>query len=94
MLARDLGRPVYAVVSTHIVSWAESRYQKQYKKRGANMVGTQDLRNHGDSPHHARHDYQAMADDVHAFIEEHNLKDVTLIGHSMLVVFRMRQIQG
>jgi len=54
-LARDLGRPVYAV----------------------------DLRNHGDSPHHPKHDYLAMAEDVAGFIEEHKLKDTTLIGHSM-----------
>jgi len=26
-----------------------------------------------------------MADDVAGFIEEHKLKDTTLIGHSMLV---------
>jgi len=54
-LARDLGRPVYAV----------------------------DLRNHGDSPHSPYHDYMSMADDVAGFIDEHKLKDTTLIGHSM-----------
>lgn len=54
-LARDLGRPIYAV----------------------------DLRNHGDSPHNPYHDYLSMAEDVAGFIEEHNLKDTTLIGHSM-----------
>ncbi|TVY19069.1 Abhydrolase domain-containing protein [Lachnellula arida] len=54
-LARDLGRPVYAV----------------------------DLRNHGDSPHNPTHDYMAMAGDVAGFIEEHQLKNTTLIGHSM-----------
>ncbi|RDW70235.1 alpha hydrolase-6 [Coleophoma crateriformis] len=42
-----------------------------------------DLRNHGESPHDPRHDYSAMADDVAGFIEEHKLKDTTLIGHSM-----------
>lgn len=42
-----------------------------------------DLRNHGDSPHDPHHDYLAMADDVAGFIEEHSLKDTTLIGHSM-----------
>ncbi|KAK3685992.1 Alpha/Beta hydrolase protein [Podospora appendiculata] len=55
VLARDLGRYVYAV----------------------------DLRNHGESPHHHRHDYNAMADDVARFITEHGLKEPTLIGHSM-----------
>ncbi|KAK3378186.1 Alpha/Beta hydrolase protein [Podospora didyma] len=42
-----------------------------------------DLRNHGESPHHERHDYTAMAADVADFIREHGLKDPTLIGHSM-----------
>ncbi|KAI9746443.1 MAG: hypothetical protein M1818_000156 [Claussenomyces sp. TS43310] len=54
-LARDLGRPVYAV----------------------------DLRNHGDSPHAPCHDYLAMAEDIAGFMVEHELKDATLIGHSM-----------
>lgn len=43
----------------------------------------QDLRNHGDSPHDARHDYTALAEDVEHFIQEHKIKDSTLIGHSM-----------
>ncbi|KAH9221835.1 prolyl oligopeptidase-like protein [Leptodontidium sp. 2 PMI_412] len=54
-LARDLGRPIYAV----------------------------DLRNHGDSPHNPNHDYLSMANDVEGFMEEHGLKEPTLIGHSM-----------
>ncbi|KAL1842510.1 hypothetical protein VTJ49DRAFT_5116 [Mycothermus thermophilus] len=46
-------------------------------------VYTVDLRNHGDSPHHHRHDYPAMASDVAEFIQQHGLKEPTLIGHSM-----------
>ncbi|KAI9158826.1 non-ribosomal peptide synthetase [Paramyrothecium foliicola] len=42
-----------------------------------------DLRNHGDSPHNARHDYLAMAGDVTEFIRERGLEGTTLIGHSM-----------
>ncbi|OAA56984.1 alpha beta hydrolase fold family [Niveomyces insectorum RCEF 264] len=42
-----------------------------------------DLRNHGDSPHVPRHDYPAVAEDVAHFIQEHELKDVSIIGHSM-----------
>ncbi|GAB7347961.1 hypothetical protein MBLNU459_g5466t1 [Dothideomycetes sp. NU459] len=42
-----------------------------------------DLRNHGDSPHDARHDYTALAEDVEHFIEEHKLEKSILIGHSM-----------
>jgi len=42
-----------------------------------------DLRNHGDSPHAPHHDYVSMADDVAGFIDEHELQQTTLIGHSM-----------
>lgn len=42
-----------------------------------------DLRNHGESPHDKRHDYEAMASDVAHFIETNDLRDATVIGHSM-----------
>ena len=42
-----------------------------------------DLRNHGESPHNAYHNYIAMAGDVQQFVEERRLGQVTLIGHSM-----------
>jgi pimeloyl-ACP methyl ester carboxylesterase len=42
-----------------------------------------DLRNHGDSSHDARHDYTALAEDVEGFLQKQNIKDSTLIGHSM-----------
>lgn len=42
-----------------------------------------DLRNHGDSYHDPKHDYDALGDDIESFIEKHELKDSTLIGHSM-----------
>ncbi|CEJ57687.1 hypothetical protein PMG11_06371 [Penicillium brasilianum] len=42
-----------------------------------------DLRNHGDSDHHPRHDYMEMALDVESFINYHELERPTLIGHSM-----------
>ncbi|KAF2728942.1 alpha/beta-hydrolase [Polyplosphaeria fusca] len=42
-----------------------------------------DLRNHGDSAHHKIHNYTVLADDTEAFLKKHNLKDATLVGHSM-----------
>ncbi|CAI6333317.1 unnamed protein product [Periconia digitata] len=42
-----------------------------------------DLRNHGDSPQEKTHNYTALSEDVLAFLEKHDLKDATLIGHSM-----------
>ncbi|KAF5316811.1 hypothetical protein D9619_006509 [Psilocybe cf. subviscida] len=42
-----------------------------------------DMRNHGTSPHTTPHTYQAMAEDVHKFIEDKGLSQVALLGHSM-----------
>ncbi|OJJ72633.1 hypothetical protein ASPBRDRAFT_64984 [Aspergillus brasiliensis CBS 101740] len=42
-----------------------------------------DMRNHGESGHHPKHDYMEMALDVKSFIESHQLQSPTLIGHSM-----------
>ncbi|ROT40902.1 abhydrolase domain-containing protein [Sodiomyces alkalinus F11] len=42
-----------------------------------------DLRNHGESPHHKQHDYLSMAEDVARFLSQHNVKEPTVIGHSM-----------
>ena len=42
-----------------------------------------DLRNHGNSPHSDIMDYPSMAADVLAFMDEHGLEQVALLGHSM-----------
>jgi len=42
-----------------------------------------DMRNHGQSPHSAAFSYDAMADDLAEFLEDHALVNPILIGHSM-----------
>lgn len=42
-----------------------------------------DMRNHGQSPHSDEFSYKAMSDDIFEFINEHNLKEINIIGHSM-----------
>ena len=42
-----------------------------------------DLRNHGDSPHSERLDYQVMAEDVRQLVERLSLDSCSIIGHSM-----------
>jgi len=42
-----------------------------------------DARNHGKSPHSDSHSYAEMAEDVFEFFHDHQLKNATLIGHSM-----------
>jgi pimeloyl-ACP methyl ester carboxylesterase len=42
-----------------------------------------DMRNHGQSPHSSAFSYDAMADDLAEFLEDHALVNPILIGHSM-----------
>jgi len=42
-----------------------------------------DQRNHGQSPHSPTMNYQALAEDLHEFVEEHHLSSPAVIGHSM-----------
>jgi esterase len=42
-----------------------------------------DQRNHGQSPHTTIHSFPAMADDLAEFMEEHDIENPILIGHSM-----------
>jgi pimeloyl-ACP methyl ester carboxylesterase len=55
------------------------------KRFGENgfKVYTLDQRNHGLSQHSDAWDYQLMAEDLKEFIEEHQLQNVILLGHSM-----------
>lgn len=53
-----------------------------------------DQRNHGHSPHEENINYDLMADDLNELIENENLNDITLLGHSMggKTVMRFSQI--
>ncbi|MEX2484018.1 MAG: alpha/beta fold hydrolase [Brumimicrobium sp.] len=53
-----------------------------------------DQRNHGESEWSNSFNYDVLADDLNEFIEDHNLKDVILIGHSMggKTIMRFAQI--
>ncbi|MFP4094854.1 MAG: alpha/beta fold hydrolase [Cyclobacteriaceae bacterium] len=42
-----------------------------------------DQRNHGLSPHDDEFNYPVMAEDLHEFIREHQLKNPIVLGHSM-----------
>ena len=42
-----------------------------------------DARNHGKSPHITEFGYENMAMDVREYIQDHNLKNIILLGHSM-----------
>ncbi|KAI2623259.1 alpha/beta-hydrolase [Hypoxylon sp. NC1633] len=84
VLARDLKRHVYTVVSPPPPYLRLSiSISIPSAQPPSNDRPSQDLRNHGESPHAVRHDYLAMADDVAGFIRDHGLQEPTLIGHSM-----------
>jgi len=55
------------------------------KKFGENgfEVYAIDLRNHGLSPRSEAFSYELMAEDIREFIDDHELKNVILLGHSM-----------
>jgi esterase len=46
-------------------------------------IYTIDQRNHGQSPHDNGFDYQSMVNDLLEFLDDHQLSDPVLIGHSM-----------
>lgn len=58
----------------------QSVAQRLATRRRVLMV---DMRNHGDSPHSEVHDYPAMAGDVSELIRRLDLREVTVVGHSM-----------
>lgn len=53
-----------------------------------------DQRNHGRSPHSKAFNYELLASDLIAYCEDNDLKDITLLGHSMggktAMLFAMR----
>lgn len=50
---------------------------------GSYSVYIPDLRNHGQSPHSNVFDFPSMEQDLLEFLEDHNLRNVNLIGHSL-----------
>lgn len=57
-------------------------YGRRIADEGFNVI-IPDQRNHGMSPHSDVFNYLAMTDDLFQFIEEENIKQPILLGHSM-----------
>jgi esterase len=55
---------------------------KQFSEKGFEVFII-DQRNHGLSPHNDEWNYRAMSDDLFELINDNNLKNVILLGHSM-----------
>lgn len=65
--------------------FASSRNWRKIAERlsGEFHVYVLDMRNHGLSPHHATMDYPAMTADVLRFMDERQLANAHILGHSM-----------
>ena len=80
---RVLGKGAPMVI-LHGLFGSSDNWQSQAKKLAEfYTVYLVDLRNHGHSFWSPAHTYALMAEDVHNLIEELNLKNIILIGHSM-----------
>ena len=55
---------------------------KQFAENGFEVY-TVDLRNHGLSPHNEVWNYQVMSDDILELVNDNNLQNIILLGHSM-----------
>lgn len=64
-------------ISDNWVSFAKKIAEQGYQ------VYVLDQRNHGQSPHSPNFNYLALVDDLFEFIDEHELEDAVILGHSM-----------
>jgi len=64
-------------ISDNWVTFGKNLAEQGYK------VYIPDQRNHGQSPHSSVFNYLAMTDDLSEFIEDHEIEDPVIIGHSM-----------
>lgn len=72
------------IVILHGLFGSKRNWQSIARRLGEKCrVYTLDLRNHGESEHADEMTYQDMADDVSEFISDHNLGQVSIVGHSM-----------
>lgn len=72
------------LVILHGIFGASDNWQTFGKALSENFqVFLVDQRNHGNSPHSQEFDYPAMAADLKDFIEQHDLENPIILGHSM-----------
>lgn len=75
------GKPL---IILHGLFGSSDNWQTHAKKLAEKYnVYTIDQRNHGKSPWSNAFNYAIMAEDLHEFVEQHEIKDFILMGHSM-----------
>ena len=81
---RELGEKEPALVILHGVFGSSDNWLTVSKGLAENnKVYLLDARNHGHSPQSDEFSYEAMADDLYEFIQDKNLSNPIIIGHSM-----------
>ena len=81
---RQTGETGTPIIILHGIFGSSDNWLTIGKTFGENhRVFMLDQRNHGQSPRSDVFDYEAMAEDLKEFIDDHQLENVTLIGHSM-----------
>lgn len=72
------------IIILHGLYGSSDNWMTQAKVLAENFeVYLVDQRNHGQSPHAGSHTYADMVNDLQSFIEQHNIENPILIGHSM-----------
>lgn len=78
----EAGKPQLIVI--HGLLGSSRNWQAAAKDLSADFhVFCLDMRNHGQSPHAEPHSFEAMADDVLQWMDEHGVAMASIIGHSM-----------
>jgi pimeloyl-ACP methyl ester carboxylesterase len=81
---KELGEGEQSIIILHGLFGSSDNWQnigKVFSERY--KVYLLDLRNHGRSPHSDTFTYEAMHEDVQEFIEQHQIKQPIVMGHSM-----------
>lgn len=81
---RQTGETGTPIIILHGIFGSSDNWLTIGKILGVNhQVFMIDQRNHGQSPRSNVFDYEVMAEDLKEFIDDHQIENLTLIGHSM-----------
>jgi esterase len=80
---RRLGKGKPLIILHGLYGSSDNWYTIGKQLSGLREVFLVDWRNHGHSPHHPVHTYNALRDDLHEFIVQHSLFKPVVLGHSM-----------
>jgi pimeloyl-ACP methyl ester carboxylesterase len=84
LFAREIEGPGDDLVILHGLYGASDNWMSIGRELAKNFnVQLPDQRNHGHSPHHSDHSYEALAADVLEYLDDKNIDKAHIIGHSM-----------